>query len=142
MEKRPGTRPFLNNTDIDVNIIELLTRRISSLELEIKLRRDRKHGATKLKQGRITTGSGDANHTLLGQEYDKTIVEVSGIVTPGRNVIFPMIDSAIWLFVNLNPVAVTCIMVGTAGPGVTVAANKTAWIYCNGADILRAAPDA
>jgi hypothetical protein len=134
------------NTDLDTNIITLFNRAIKPKfirELEILFRR-KPYGATGLDQGRITTGAGDSDYTLRPVEYGYRIIEIAGAVSAIRNITFPDIDGAAWIVMNLTTggFGIKCIMLGTAGPGVTVGFGKTAWVMCNGADILRVTQDA
>jgi hypothetical protein len=86
------------------------------------------------------TFSSDADYTLLAAEYQCPILDVqTGVITAPRNLIVPATLGAIWLVRNQNAQSVT--VKTPAGTGITIATGKTAFVFCGGANILRASAD-
>src|SRR5205823_3985721 len=78
----------------------------------------------------------DADITLSSSQYDGTILELSGTLTAGRNVILPLTDGTPYIVNNLTGQTLT--FKGASGTGVAVATAKVAIIYNNGVNYYRA----
>lgn len=89
--------------------------------------------------GRAAITMTDANYTVLAADYAKKILEVSGPLTAGRNVVLPLTDGAIF-HVN-NKTGQTLTFIGATGTGVAVATTKVAAIYCDGTNYVRLSAD-
>lgn len=82
----------------------------------------------------------DANKTLSSSEYDRCIIEMSGTLTAGRDVILPLTAYAVKFVVNGTGQTLT--FKGATGGSVAVATGKGAWIYCSaGTDWKRMSAD-
>lgn len=83
----------------------------------------------------------DADHVLLSTEYNAPIMEFTGTLTAGRNIIFPTIAGGI-LFVYNNTTGGFALTFKTAaGTGIAVAAGKRAILYCDGTNVVRVTAD-
>lgn len=92
-----------------------------------------------LSGGRAAVSMTDANKTLSSSEYDQGIIEMSGTLTAGRNVVLPLTDGAVkWVY---NATGQTLTFIGATGTGVAVATVKGAFIYCDGTNWYRMGPD-
>ncbi|HRI45266.1 MAG TPA: hypothetical protein PLV39_13990 [Fimbriimonadaceae bacterium] len=89
--------------------------------------------------GRAAVSMTDANKTLSASEYDQNIIEMSGTLTTGRDVILPLTDGAVKIVHNKTGQTLT--FKGATGTGVAVATAKVATIYCDGTNWYRASAD-
>lgn len=96
--------------------------------------------AVALSFGRVAVSMTDADKTLASSEYDQLVIEMSGTLTAGRNVILPLTDGAVKFVVNKTGQTLT--FKGATGTGVAVATNKGAWIYTDGTNWYRMSADA
>lgn len=96
------------------------------------------NGSTLAFQRRAITMT-DADITLSSSQYDGTILEMSGTLTAGRNVILPLTDGTAFIVNNLTGQTLT--FKGATGTGVAVATAKVAIIYCNGTNYYRVGAD-
>jgi len=90
--------------------------------------------------GRRAVTMSDANITLAAGEYDRPIIEMSGSLTAGRDVILPLYDGLERTVRNLTGQTLT--FKGATGSGVAVAASKAARIYTDGSNWIRETADA
>lgn len=92
-----------------------------------------------LSTGRRAVTMTDANKTLSSSEYDRLVIEMSGTLTAGRNVVLPLTDGAVkWVY---NATGQTLTFIGASGTGVAVATVKGAQIYCDGTNWYRMSAD-
>lgn len=90
--------------------------------------------------GRAALSMTDADYAVPAASCAKKILELSGTLTAGRNVVLPLTGGA--CFVVNNKTGQTLTFKGATGSGVAVAAGKVATIYCDGTNYVRATPDA
>jgi hypothetical protein len=95
--------------------------------------------ALRNQDGRLAKTISDANTTLSASEGAKAILEISGTLTAGRNIVVPAIDGYAWDV--FNNTAQTLTFKTASGTGIAVAAGKRARIYGNGTDIVRTTAD-
>lgn len=81
----------------------------------------------------------DANYTLTMAQAKASIIEVSGTLTAGRDIVLPLADGMQRTVANKTGETLT--FKGASGTGVAVAASKVAIIYCDGTNWVRATPD-
>lgn len=90
--------------------------------------------------GRAALSMTDANYAVPAASYAKKILELSGTLTAGRDVILPLTAGA--SFIVNNKTGQTLTFKGATGTGVAVATTKVATLYCDGTNYVRATPDA
>lgn len=81
----------------------------------------------------------DANYTLTVAEAANEIISITaGVITATRNLVVPL---TIWEKTITNNTAQSVQVIGATGTGVTIATGKTACVYSNGTNIIRATAD-
>lgn len=90
-------------------------------------------------RGRIRKAITDANQTLTAEEYSRRIIELTGTLSAGRDIVMPNLDSWEWIVKNSTGQTLTFKVSGQTG--IAVANGKKATLYCDGADIARATAD-
>jgi hypothetical protein len=83
----------------------------------------------------------DADTTLTSAQYSCRTLDITGILTAGRNVVVPLVDGAEWIACNSSTGGFSLTFIGASGTGIAVAAGKSAIVRCDGTDILRVTPD-
>jgi hypothetical protein len=82
----------------------------------------------------------DANYTLTSVEADNDIISITaGVISTTRDFIVPLIPRK-WTVTNNTAQSVR--IIGATGTGVTIATLKTAIVYANGTNVIRATADA
>ena len=91
----------------------------------------------------------DADYTLATTgsepfEWQHLVIQITDTSSPlklttGRNIIVPVYTRA-YLFINAT--AVTLTLKTSAGTGIAVATAKSAWLRCDGTNVVRLTPDA
>jgi len=88
----------------------------------------------------IAGGAGDT--TLTADEYPYPVLILTGVKTGNRGVILPTTENGTWLVINNSSGAFTTTIKTTAGTGPDVANDKSAFVRCDGTDIVRVTGDA
>ena len=91
--------------------------------------------------GRLTKTLADANATLSFSEVRNQILEFTGTVTAGRNIVVPLMPRQ-WTVFNNTAGGFALTFIGASGTGVAVAAGKRAIIYSDGTNVVRVTADA
>lgn len=91
---------------------------------------------------RTSIALADADTTLTSTQYENVILEFSGTLTAGRNIVVPATAGGTWIVNNLTTGGFALTVKTAAGSGIAVAASKAAIVYSNGTNVLRATPDA
>jgi len=91
--------------------------------------------------GRKSTAMTDANKTLAASEYKASILELTGALTAGRNIVLPIYDGLEYTVYNGTTGGFALTFIGATGTGIAVAATKRARIYCDGTNWVRASAD-
>ncbi len=81
--------------------------------------------------GFVSIALSDDNYTLSAAEYRRQIIKCTGTLTGTRNVVLPTVSGAIFLAHNACSGG-SLTFKTTSGAGVTIAAGKSQWIYCDG----------
>jgi len=90
---------------------------------------------------RTSVAMSDANRTPAASEYANPILEYTGTLTAGRDIILPNVAGAICVLFN-NTTGGFALTVKVSGQtGIAVAATKRAMLYCNGTDYVRMTGD-
>lgn len=86
------------------------------------------------------TPSSDADYTLTAAQAQAFLVVLStGSWTAGHNVIMPATTGGMWMVNNSS--SFTATFKTSGGSGVAIAAGKSAFVWCNGTNIIRITPD-
>lgn len=85
--------------------------------------------------------SPDANYTVLAADYVNRILEFTGAIAAGRDVILPHVEGAEYIVENSTTGGFALTFKKSGGTGVAVAATKRAIIYNDGTDYVRVTPD-
>lgn len=81
----------------------------------------------------------DANYTLTAAEADNDVLSITaGVITATRDWIVPLVPRK-WTVTNNTAQSVR--IIGATGTGPTITAGKTAEVYSNGTNIIRATAD-
>lgn len=91
--------------------------------------------------GRLAKAMSDANTTLTFAEIRNQILEFTGTLTAGRNIVVPLVPRQ-WTVFNTTTGGFGLQFIGASGTGVTVAAGKRAIIYSDGTNVVRVTADA
>lgn len=91
--------------------------------------------------GRLAKTLSDANATLSFSEARNQILEFTGTLTAGRNVVVPLIPRQ-WTVFNNTAGGFAVTFVGATGTGVSIASGKRAIIYSDGTNVVRVTADA
>lgn len=127
--------------ELNYQIIELLYRRVVD-RLSATLRRVPDWGPTGKLEGRATFDVGfSATHTLTSTQWSKRVIDPTGTPVGTLSLIFPTIDGAWWIVRNSlsggSPVEVQT----AGGTPLVIAAGDTQIVFCDGTNIVAAAPD-
>lgn len=87
-------------------------------------------------EGLVVLANADANYTVLASEFKCKTIKVTGALTGTRNITLPTTAGAIFAVHNACTGG-SLLFKTSAGTGPTVAAGKTAWIYCDGTDFVQ-----
>lgn len=94
---------------------------------------------------RLALAMSDANTTLTYEQARNGILEFTGTLTAGRNIIVPNGPQQWTVFNNTNigspPGAYDLTVKTSAGTGVTIAATKRAIVYADGTNVVRVTSD-
>lgn len=86
------------------------------------------------------TWPSDANYTLTAAEARADIISLSGgSLSTTRNLVVPL--NGKWTVVNGTSGGQSIQVIGASGTGITIATGKTAIVYGDGTNILRATAD-
>mgnify|MGYP001411206618 FL=1 len=88
----------------------------------------------------IAGAAGDT--TLTADQYGYPVLNLTGVKTGNRTVTVPTVEDAVYLVVNNSTGAFTTTIKTAAGTGVDVANAKSAWVRCDGVNIVRVTADA
>ena len=91
--------------------------------------------------GRAAIAMSDADNTPTAGQYANTIMEFTGTLTAGRNVILPTKDGYYKIVYNNTTGGFALTFKTSGGTGVAVAAGKRALVYCDNTNIVRVTPD-
>lgn len=85
----------------------------------------------------------DANKTATASHYRATIMLVtsSATLTATRNLVVPIVAGFTWIVTNSTTGGQSIQVIGASGTGVTIATGKTAIVYADGTNIVRATAD-
>lgn len=83
----------------------------------------------------------DADYTAAASEYSARILEVTGTLTAGRNVIVPAYSGYQWIVFNNTTGGFAITVKTSGGTGIAVAATKRAIVYCDGTNVVRVTAD-
>jgi len=85
----------------------------------------------------------DANLTATNTQYTNTFLSLTSAVslTATRNLVVPVQSGAFFVVKNGTTGAQSIQVIGATGTGITIANGKTAMVYCDGTNWLRATPD-
>ncbi len=90
--------------------------------------------------GRLARTMSDANLTLSFSEIRNQILEFTGTLTAGRNIVLPLKPRQ-WTVFNNTTGGFSLQFIGATGTGVSVGSGMRAIIYADGTNIVRAGPD-
>lgn len=90
--------------------------------------------------GRLSITMTDANKTLNQVEAMNNVIELTGTLTAGRNIVLPLNPRQYTVFNNTTG-GFALTFIGATGTGVAVAATKRAIIYADGTNVVRATAD-
>ena len=91
--------------------------------------------------GRMVKAMSDANTTLTFAEIRNQILEFTGTLSAGRNIVVPLIPRQ-WTVFNNTAGGFALTFIGATGTGVAIAAGKRAIIYSDGTNVVRVTADA
>jgi hypothetical protein len=94
-----------------------------------------KGNAVAIDWGLTTHAMSDANYTLLDTQYINGTQKFTGTLSGTRNIVLPTTSGA--RFAVHNATTQSLVLKTTGGTGPTLAAGKTAWIYCDGTDYVQ-----
>ena len=91
--------------------------------------------------GYLSKAMADANQTLTNlngasDEARNMIVEATGALTAGRNIVVPTAEK-LYLVRNNTSGGFAVTVKTSAGSGVAVPEGGTVWVYCDGTDVVR-----
>ena len=107
----------------------------------IQLNSPLKGAANPIKIKTVTRAMADANQTLGATDYDAFLVETTGALTAGRDLILPLVAGALYIVYN-NCTGFAVTFKASSGTGIAVAVAKHAMIRCDGTNYLRVTGDA
>ena len=84
-------------------------------------------------------GSGD--YTASASEYEKPVLEGSGLLTGNRGLVLPLVAGAWWWVYNNTTGSYTLTVKGSSGTGIVILQGCTALVWTDGTNFLRATPD-
>ena len=84
-------------------------------------------------------GSGD--YTASATEYEKPVIEGSGLLTGNRGLVLPLIAGAWWWVYNNTTGSYTLTVKGSSGTGIVILQGCAALVWTDGTNFLRATPD-
>jgi hypothetical protein len=90
---------------------------------------------------RVSIALSDANRTLTTVEAENRILEFTGALTAGRDIILPATDGREWIVYNGTTGGFALTFKTNGGSGVAVAATKRAIVYGDGVNVVRAGAD-
>jgi hypothetical protein len=90
---------------------------------------------------RAIAGMTDADYTATIQVYGSKIMEFTGTLSAGRNVVIPDTTVRQWTVFNNTTGGFAITVKTSAGTGVAIAATKRAIVYCDGTNIVRVTAD-
>lgn len=91
-------------------------------------------------EGKFSKALSDANYTLAKGEDINAILEFTGTLTVGRNIVIPLYPRQYTVF-NNSTGGFALTFIGPTGTGVAVAATKRAIIYADGTNVVRVTAD-
>lgn len=90
---------------------------------------------------RLSIAMTDANTTLTNAQAGADILEFTGTLTAGRNIVVPLAAKQ-WTVFNNTTGGFNLTFIGATGTGTAVAATKRAIVYSDGTNVVRATADA
>lgn len=90
--------------------------------------------------GRLAKAMSDVNTTLTQAESRNDILELTGTLTAGRNIVLPLKPRQ-WTVFNNTTGGFSLQFIGASGTGITIAAGKRAIVYADGTNIVRVTAD-
>jgi hypothetical protein len=90
--------------------------------------------------GRLALAMSDANTTLTSAQVKNDILEFTGTLTAGRNIVVPL-GAKQWTVYNNTTGGFALTFIGATGTGIAVAATKRAIIYADGTNVVRVTAD-
>ena len=91
-------------------------------------------------QGMLVKAMSDANTTLTLADVRNQILQFTGTLTAGRNIVLPLVPRQHTVFNNTTG-GFALTFIGATGTGTTVAATKRAIIYADGTNVVRVTAD-
>lgn len=89
---------------------------------------------------RLSIAMTDANTTLTNAQAAADILEFTGTLTAGRNIVVPLAAKQ-WTVFNNTTGGFALTFIGATGTGTAVAATKRAIVYSDGTNVVRASAD-
>jgi len=90
--------------------------------------------------GRLALAMTDANTTLTQAQAANDIIEFTGTLTAGRNIVIPLVASQ-YTAANNTTGGFALTFIGATGTGIAVAASKRAIVYSDGTNVVRVTAD-
>lgn len=90
--------------------------------------------------GLLAKAMSDANTTLTQAEARNQILQFTGTLTAGRNIVVPLVPREYTVFNNTTG-GFALTFIGASGTGIAVAAGKRAKVYADGTNVVRVTAD-
>ncbi len=90
--------------------------------------------------GLLAKAMSDANTTLTQAEARNQILQFTGTLTAGRNIVLPLVPREYTVF-NGTTGGFALTFIGASGTGIAVAAGKRARVYADGTNVVRVTAD-
>ena len=85
--------------------------------------------------------AGTGDYTASASEYEKPVLEGSGLLTGNRSLILPLIAGAWWWIYNNTTGSYTLTAKGSSGTGIVILQGCAAQVWTDGTNFLRATAD-
>ena len=90
--------------------------------------------------GILSKAMTDANTTLTQAEAKNEILQFTGTLTAGRNIVIPLVPMQYTVFNNTTG-GFALTFIGATGTGIAVAATRRAIVYADGTNVVRVTAD-